>query len=91
MIFMYSKSYRVHKSEKFMQWVMFLAIGPLRLTSNFLVDLVAFVQHCVYVDIKKTKVSIFQEPLSKETIVMATNYLSERSERMIPLKQISIE
>jgi len=43
MIFMYSKSYRVHKSEKFMQWVMFLAIGPLRLTSNFLVDLVAFV------------------------------------------------
>lgn len=74
-----------------MQWVMFLAIGPLRLTSNFLVDLIAFVQHCVHIDIKKTKVSIRQEPLSKETIDMAANYLSERSERMIPLKQISTE
>jgi len=74
-----------------MQWVMFLAIGPLRLTSNFLVDLVAFVHHCVYTDLKKTKASTRQEPLSKETIILATNYLSERSERMIPMKQICIE
>jgi hypothetical protein len=91
MIFMYSKSYRVHKSEKFMQWVIFLVIGPLRLTNNFLVDLVAFVSHCIQVDLKKTKVSIRLEPLSNETIKMATSYLSERNERMIPLKQISIE
>lgn len=42
MIFMYSKSYRVHKSEKFMQWVMFTAIGPIRLSANFIMDLVAF-------------------------------------------------
>ena len=42
MIFMYSKSYRVHKSDKFMQWVIFAVIGPFRLTANFLTDLVAF-------------------------------------------------
>ncbi len=58
MIFMYSKSYRVHKSEKFMQWVMFTAIGPLRLTANFFIDLIAFVHHCIYTDLKKTKISM---------------------------------
>lgn len=47
MIFMYSKSYRVHKSDKFMQWVIFAVIGLFRITANFLVDLIAFVQHCV--------------------------------------------
>jgi hypothetical protein len=45
MIFMYSKSYRVHKSDKFMQWVIFAVIGPFRMTANFLMDLVAFLQH----------------------------------------------
>lgn len=55
MIFVYSKSYRVHKSEKFMQWVMFLILGPFRLVANYLVDLVAFLQHCVFTDLKKTK------------------------------------
>jgi len=42
MIFMYSKSYRVHKSDKFMAWIMFAVIGPFRIISNFLIDLVAF-------------------------------------------------
>lgn len=43
MIFMYSKSYRVHKSDKFMAWVLFAVIGPFRMTANFFVDLLAFV------------------------------------------------
>jgi len=76
MIFMYSKSYRVHKSDKFMQWVMFAAIGPFRMTANFLVDLVAFIQHCTMTDLKKTKVSLRQRTLSKQTMVMCARYLS---------------
>lgn len=58
MIFMYSKSYRVHKSDKFMQWVLFAVIGPFRMTANFFVDLIAFLMHATMQDLKKTKVSL---------------------------------
>ena len=65
MIFMYSKSYRVHKSDKFMAWVLFAVIGVFRMTANFFVDLIAFVHHCVKQDIPKTKATLRQKPLSK--------------------------
>ena len=65
MIFMYSKSYRVHKSDKFMQWVLFAVIGPFRMTANFFIDLLAFLMHCVMTDLKKTKISTRQKPLGK--------------------------
>jgi hypothetical protein len=78
MIFMYSKSYRVHKSDKFMQWVLFAVIGPFRMTANFLVDLLAFLMHCTMTELKKTKVSVRQRPLSKQTIAIGANYLQQR-------------
>ena len=37
---------------------MFAVIGPFRMTANFFMDLIAFVQHCVMTDLKKTKASI---------------------------------
>jgi hypothetical protein len=58
MIFMYSKSYRVHKSDKFMQWVLFAVIGYFRILANWATDLVAFVQHSLQSELKKTKESV---------------------------------
>ena len=46
MIFVYSKSYRVSRADKFMLWIFFVVIGPFRLLNNFIVDLIAFVKHC---------------------------------------------
>jgi hypothetical protein len=90
MIFMYSKSYRVHKSDKFMTWVAFAAIGPFRMLSNVLTDLVAFVQHCMMTNLKKTKESVVQKPLSQESMRMVTRFLEERSERVVPMRDLSI-
>lgn len=56
MIFVYSKSYRVSRADKFMLWIMFIVIGPFRLMANFLVDMVAFVKHSTLQELKKTKV-----------------------------------
>ena len=58
MIFVYSKSYRVSRADKFMLWIFFAMVGPFRLLNNFLMDLVAFVQHCTLQDLNKTKVQI---------------------------------
>lgn len=91
MVFMYSKSYRVHKSDKFMQWVLFAVIGGPRMVANFLIDLVAFLQHCLKQDIKKTKATLTQRPLSKQTLQLTHQYLLERNERMIPLRSLTSE
>jgi hypothetical protein len=46
MIFVYSKSYRVSRADKFMLWIMFAIIGPFRLLANVIMDLFAFLKHC---------------------------------------------
>lgn len=47
MIFVYSKSYRVSKANKFILTVIFIPVGPIRLICNVAVDTVAFVSHCL--------------------------------------------
>lgn len=58
MIFVYSKSYRVTKADKFMVWILFVIIGLPRLALNVFTDYAAFLRHLVVTDLKKTKVSI---------------------------------
>ena len=74
MIFVYSKSYRVSRADKFMRWIFFTMVGPFRLTANLCMDLIAFVQHCTLQDLKKTRVQIREKPLTKETLNMASSY-----------------
>jgi len=64
MIFVYSKSYRVSRADKFMLWIFFAIVGPFRLLANVLVDLVSFLQHCTLEDLPKTKVQIREKPLT---------------------------
>ena len=45
MIFVYSKSYRVTKADKFMQWILFVIIGLPRLSLNVFTDYAAFLRH----------------------------------------------
>ena len=56
MIFVYSKSYRVGRADKFMLWIVFIVWGPFRLTSNCIFDCLAFLKHCTLQDLKKTQV-----------------------------------
>ena len=57
MIFVYSKSYRVTKADKFAYWILFMVIGLFRLFLNVFTDFAAFLRHSVVTDLKKTKVS----------------------------------
>ena len=91
MIFVYSKSYRISRADKFMLWIMFAVIGPFRLLANVIIDLFAFLKHCTLQDLKKTKVQIREKPLHKNTIRMASDYFKQRSERVITFKQAAGE
>ena len=91
MIFVYSKSYRVSKADKFILMVIFLPLGPIRLTANVIVDTFAFVNHCLQTNLKKNKVNINRKPFSKESMNLLNKYIHERNERMMPFKQVASE
>jgi len=95
MIFVYSKSHRIGRADKFMQWVTFTITGPIRLTANMLVDMVVFLQHCTVMNLRKmnerTKEAIAEKPLSKANLVMVKEYFVTRNERLIPFKQVASE
>ena len=56
MIFVYSKSNRISRADKFMLWIVFAILGPFRLFANVIVDTIAFIHHCVKMDLKKTRI-----------------------------------
>ena len=91
MIFVYSKSYRVSRADKFMFWILFGVIGPVRLTLNVILDMVVFLKHCTLTDLKKSKVQISSKPLSKKALVGMNEYFVARNERLIPFKQVAAE
>jgi hypothetical protein len=47
MIFVYSKSYRVTKADKFMTWILFCIVGVPRLFLNVFTDYFSFLKHMV--------------------------------------------
>lgn len=86
MIFVYSKSYRVSRADKFMLWIFFAVAGPFRLMGNVIMDLIAFVHHCTLQDLKKTRVQIREKQLAKQTLTMASSYFKQRRERLLMFK-----
>jgi hypothetical protein len=55
MVMVYSKNFRVTRADKFMNFVIFLVIGPILVTLNMIVDIRIFILHLVKQDIFKTK------------------------------------
>lgn len=91
MIFVYSKTYRVSRADKFMTWVLFAIIGLPRLITNIFTDLAAFLMHMLATDLKKTKVTLVQKPLTKKGMRILNDYFAVRKDRLIPYKQFAEE
>lgn len=91
MIFIYSKSVRMSRADKFMLWILFVVVGPFRLVSNVLLDMVAFLRHSTLQDLKKTKVKISKKTMTKKNLVELSEYFQKRNERLIPFKQVAAE
>jgi len=55
MIFVYSKSFRVSRADKFMNFVQFAVFGPFILIINIITDIKYFIRHMLRMDLLKTK------------------------------------
>ena len=74
MIFIYSKSVRMSRADKFMLWILFAVVGPFRLVSNVLLDMLTFLRHSTLQNLKKTKVKISKKNMTKKNLVDLNEY-----------------
>jgi hypothetical protein len=83
MVWVYSKSFRVSRADKFTHFLFFTALGPIIIIGNTMVDTFYFVRHLVQLDLQKVKHKTRQKLLKKSTIRMLMGYFEENQERIV--------
>ena len=82
----YSKSFRVSRADKFMNFVIWVATGPFILFATIFVDTYYFVQHLLIRDLYKTKFNTGDKSISKDSLRMIETYFKKNNERLMPFK-----
>ena len=78
MIFVYSKSYRSSRADKFMSFVIFGALGLFILLLNMIVDIGYFTKHLLSTDLQKTKHKTSDKQISKKHLAVLLQYFKIR-------------
>ena len=78
MIYVYSKSYRVSRADKFITFVFFAALGPFTLFMNLVVDIWYFLKHLWVRELFKTQHKASEQQISKATLDKLSNYFKVR-------------
>lgn len=94
MVYVYSKSYRVSRADKFMTFCVFWAVGLFTLTLNSLVDIYYFIRHLWLADLVKTQhksTSSRREQISKDNIQGVAAYFRACQEQVRPYRDIAVE
>jgi hypothetical protein len=78
MIMVYSKAFRVSRADKFMNFVVFIFMGPFFLIMNMLYDIILFIKHLLLQDVFKTKHKTSDQQIAKENLQFVAHYFKER-------------
>ena len=78
MIYVYSKSYRVSRADKFITFVFFVFFGPFTLFMNMVTDIYFFLRHLWLTDMLKTQHKTSDQLISKETILLMNKFFHSR-------------
>ena len=91
MIYVYSKSYRVSRADKFITFCLFWIFGLLTLTLSALADLYYFVRHLWLRDLLKTQHKSMHVQLSKRNIEKVRRYFLTKGDRIVPYKEAATQ
>jgi hypothetical protein len=91
MVYVYSKSYRVSRADKFITFCFFWVFGPVTLSINTFTDVYYFLRHLWVKDIFKTQHRSNHQLLSKKTIDLVTRYFKTKNDKIISYKEVATE
>ena len=91
MIYVYSKSYRVSRADKFLTFIMFWPFGLPTLILNSIVDVYHFIKHLWMKDVLKTQHKTSFEKLKQNKIESLAQYFRDKNEKILPYKDIATD
>ena len=91
MIYVYSKSYRVSRADKFITFCFFWMIGGVTLIINTVVDIWYFLKHLWLKDLNKTQHKTSHERISKVNLEILSKYFKGIQDKMIPYKNVATD
>ena len=89
MVWVYSKSYRVSRADKFMSFVVFFFFGPFIVMSNSVIDLYYFLRHMMRFDLQKIKHKTRFQMISKAHLELIHQLFESKQEKISEFKEIS--
>jgi len=91
MVWVYSKSFRVSRADKFANFILYGLHGPFTLAGNSAVDTYYFVRHLLQFELQKIKHKTRQQSLEKEDLEVVQRYFEEKQEKLLNFKTISAQ
>jgi hypothetical protein len=89
MVWVYSKSFRVSRADKFANFILYGLHGPFTLAANSAVDTYYFVRHLLRFELQKIKHKTRQQLLHKDELQVIERYFDEKQEKLLNFKTIS--
>jgi hypothetical protein len=78
MVWVYSKSYRASRADKFANLIVYAALGPFIAIGNTLVDTYYFVRHCLNFDLQKIKHKTTHSIIKKDSLKLIRKIFNEK-------------
>mmetsp|Transcript_37711 Transcript_37711/g.57750 ORF Transcript_37711/g.57750 Transcript_37711/m.57750 type:complete len:179 (-) Transcript_37711:1210-1746(-) len=89
MVWVYSKSFRVSRADKFTYFIVYVGFGLFINMGNTIVDLSFFLRHLVQFDLQKIKHKTKHSTISKERFKLIEQFFEEKQEKVLNFKKIS--
>ena len=89
MVWVYSKSWRLSRADKFANFVGYCFFGPFTTAANTFVDTQFFIRHMVRLDLQKFKHKTTQQQIIKSDLKMIVNTFLKMKEKIMNYKHIS--
>lgn len=91
MVYVYSKTYRVSRADKFITFIFFWVFGLITLTINTVFDVWYFLKHLWLTDLPKTQHKTSHEQISKKNIERLVNFFKPKQEKILSYKDVATD
>jgi len=89
MVWVYSKSYRVSRADKFINFIFFFFFGPFIVIGNSCVDTWFFMRHLVLIELRKIKHKTRFHQIDKQEITGIEDLFKAKQEKILNFKEVA--
>jgi NADH:ubiquinone oxidoreductase subunit 4 (subunit M) len=89
MVWVYSKSFRVSRADKFMNFIFYFFAGPFLIIGNSGIDTWFFIRHLMMTNLRKVKHKTRFQQIDKHGLGVVERLFDEKQEKVLNIRQVS--